>query len=43
MGFLSDRTGNYAAGMASLAVSALLAGLLILSVRGTHARKQVRE
>ena len=38
MGFLSDRTGNYAAGTVALAVSALVAGLLILSVRDAHGR-----
>ncbi len=35
IGFLSDRTGSYAAGVFYLVVSAALSGLLVLLVRGT--------
>jgi len=38
MGYLSDQSGSYAAGVAYLAVSALVSALLILSVQVPHAR-----
>jgi ACS family tartrate transporter-like MFS transporter len=38
MGFLSDKTGSYAAGVAYLAGSAIVAAALVLSVRASRDR-----
>ena len=42
MGFLRDRTGNYAAGIAYLAGSSLVGGLMILSVRKTQGTRRTQ-
>ena len=39
MGFLSDKTGSYAAGVAYLSGSAAVAAVLVLSVRASRDRK----